>query len=119
MSLSTTEAEFISAALCASQAVWLRRIMEKLGESQRKSTRILCDNSSTIKISKNPVLHGRCKHIDVRFHYLRDLVKTETIELIYYSTEEQIADIMTKPLKLKDFVQLRKWLGMCSMNEVN
>lgn len=65
VTLSTTEAEFIAAASCACQGVWLRRILEKLGHVQGISTTIYCDNSSAIKLSKNPVLHGRSKHIDV------------------------------------------------------
>ena len=51
----------------------MRRILEKLGHKQDKCIDIFCDNSSTIKLSKNPVMHGRSKHIDVRFHFLRDL----------------------------------------------
>lgn len=51
-----------------------------------------------MNLSWNPVLHGRSKHIDVRFHYLRDLVKDEVIELVHYNTKNQIADIMTKQL---------------------
>lgn len=53
-----------------------------------------------IKLLKNPVMHGHCKHIDVRFHFLRDLTKARTIELMHCVTQEQVADIMTKPLKL-------------------
>ena len=70
VSLSTTEAEFIVAASCACQAVWLKRVLGKLSQNQGKSTTIRCDNSSAIKLSKNPVMHGRSKHIDVRFHFL-------------------------------------------------
>ncbi|PNX80439.1 copia-type polyprotein [Trifolium pratense] len=70
VTLSTTEAEFVAAASCACQGIWLRRILEELGQSQ-KCTVIKCDNSSSIKLSKNPVMHGRCKHIDVRYHFLR------------------------------------------------
>uniref|UniRef100_A0A2N9FY74 Integrase catalytic domain-containing protein n=1 Tax=Fagus sylvatica TaxID=28930 RepID=A0A2N9FY74_FAGSY len=72
VTLSTTEAEFVAAASCACQGVWMRRVLEKLGHPQGKCTTVLCDNSSTIKLSKNPVMHGRSKHIDVRFHFLRD-----------------------------------------------
>jgi hypothetical protein len=82
VTLSTTEAEFIVAASSACQAVWLRRILQQLNHEPRKSTTIYCDNSSTIKLSKNPVLHGRSKHIDVRFHFLRELTKDEVVELI-------------------------------------
>ena len=70
VSLSTTEAEFIAAASCACQAVWLKRVLGKLSQNQGKSTTIHCDNSSAIKLSKNLVMHGRSKHIDVRFHFL-------------------------------------------------
>ena len=82
VTLSTTKAEFIAAASSACQAVWLRRILQQLNHEPRKSTTIYCDNSSTIKLSKNPVLHGRSKHIDVRFHFLRELTKDEVVELI-------------------------------------
>ncbi len=115
VSLSTTKAEYIAATSCACQSVWLRRVLDKLGCTQEKSTTILCDNSSTIKRSKNPVFHGRSKHIDVRFHFLRDLVKEGVVHLIYCNTQDQIADIVTKPLKLEDFKKLRSMLGVCEV----
>lgn len=116
VTLSTTEAEFVAAASCACQAVWLRRILEQLGESQKNCTIIQCDNSSSIKLSKNPVLHGKCKHIDVRYHFLRDLTKEGIVEMTHCSTQEQIADIMTKPLKLETFCKLREKLGICEVS---
>ncbi|KAJ9692509.1 hypothetical protein PVL29_011523 [Vitis rotundifolia] len=64
----------------------------------------MCDNSSTIKLSKNPVMHGRSKHIDVRFHFLRDLTKEEVVKLVHCGTNDQVADILTKPLKLEVFL---------------
>uniref|UniRef100_A0A6N2LT56 Reverse transcriptase Ty1/copia-type domain-containing protein n=1 Tax=Salix viminalis TaxID=40686 RepID=A0A6N2LT56_SALVM len=112
VSLSTTEAEFIAAAFSACQGIWLRRVLEKLGHTQSKCTTIYCDNSSAIKLSKNPVMHGRSKHIDVKFHFLRDLTKEGTIELIHCPTQEQLADIMTKPLKLEAFLELRNRLDL-------
>lgn len=83
VTLSTTEAEYIAAAFCACQCIWLRRVLEKLGHKEEKSTLIQCDNNSTIKLSKNPVFHGRNKHIDIRFHFLRDLTKDRVVELSY------------------------------------
>jgi hypothetical protein len=88
VSLSTTEAEFIDAASCACQTVWLKRALEKLGLNQDKTTIIHCDSSSAIKLSKNPVMHGRSKHIDVRFHFLRELTKAGTVELVYCNTQD-------------------------------
>jgi len=66
----------------ACQAIWMRRILEEIGHSQTEGTKLMCDNASTIKLSKNPILHGRFKHIRIRFHFLRDLTKEEL--LIYY-----------------------------------
>ena len=114
VTLSTTEAEFISAAACACQAIWMQRVLKQLRWNQ-ESCVIYCDNSSTIKLSKNPVMHGRSKHIVVRYHFLRDLSKDGDIELKYCSSQEQVADIMTKPLKLDTFVNLRNQLGVCDI----
>ena len=103
VTLSTTEAEFVAAAVCACQAIWMKRILKELGHSDGGCIFVMCDNSSTIKLSKNPVMHGRSKHIDVRFHFLRNLTKDGTIELIHCGSQDQVADIMTKPLKLDVF----------------
>jgi hypothetical protein len=119
VTLSTTEAEFIAAASCACQGVWLRRILGNIGLEQVTNTVIYCDNNSAIKLSKNPVLHGRSKHIDVRFHFLRDLTRDGVVELVYCNTQEQITNIMTKPLKLEAFLKLRDKLGMGMMQKLN
>lgn len=73
VTLSTTEAEFVAAIGCACQAIWLRRVLAEIKFKQEEATRIFYDNNLAIKLSKNPVLHGRCKHIDVKFYFLRDL----------------------------------------------
>lgn len=65
-----------------------------------EGTKIQCDNSSAIQLSKNPVFHGQSKHIDVRFYFLRDLVNADFVKLRYCKSQNQIADLMTKPLKL-------------------
>ncbi|KAG7598707.1 Zinc finger CCHC-type superfamily [Arabidopsis suecica] len=119
VALSTTEAEYIAAAFCACQCVWLRRVLETIGAGEKSATVIQCDNSSTIQLSKHPVLHGKSKHIEVRFHYLRELVNGETVKLEYCATENQVADIFTKPLKLEQFEKLRAMLGMVSLSEVS
>nr|DAD41107.1 TPA_asm: hypothetical protein HUJ06_015430 [Nelumbo nucifera] len=119
VSLSTTETEFIAATSCTCQAVWMRRILEKLSHTQGNCTTVFCDNSSTIKLSKNPVMHGRSKHIDVRFHFLCDLTKEGVVELVHYGTQDQIADMMTKPLKLDTFLKLRKLMGVCEVPDSN
>jgi len=118
VTLSSTEAEFVAAAGCACQAIWMKRVLRFLTNSQN-STRIMCDNSSTIKLSKNPVMHGRSKHIRVRFHFLRDLVKDKEVEMVYCESQEQVADLMTKALKFEAFEKHRKNMGMIDLAEIN
>ena len=119
VTLSTTETEFVAASACACQLIWMKRVLSKLDYNGSKSPVIFCDNSSTIKLSKNPVMHGKSKHIDVRFHFLRDLVNEGKVQLNYCGTKQQIADIFTKPLKLEVFQELRKKLGVCDISEIN
>ena len=111
--MSTTEIEFIVATACACQAIWLRRILEELQFKQVEATIVFCDNLA-IKHSKNPMLHGRSKHINVKYYFLRDLSNDGTIKLVYCWREDQVADIQTKPLKLATFVKLHGLLGVCS-----
>lgn len=93
----------------------MQRVLKYLGWNHSKCSVIYCDNCSTIKLSKNPVMYGRSKHIAVRYHFLRDLSKDGVVELKYCSSQEQIADVMTKPLKLDVFVKLREQLGVCEV----
>eukprot|EP00253_Pinus_taeda_P018875 PITA_18875 len=112
VALSTTGAEYVAATAATCQAVWMRRMLRSLGQKQAKVTVIFCDNSSAIALSKNSVFHKRTKHIDTRFHYIRELVNNGEIVLEHYRTQEQFADILTKPLDQKSFEFLRKCLGM-------
>ena len=93
--------------------------MEKLSHTQGNCTTMFCDNSSTIKLSKNPTMHGRSKHIDVRFHFLRDLSKERVVELVHCGTQDQITDVLTKPLKLDMFLKLRELMGVREVPNVN
>ena len=78
---------------------------------------ILCDNTSAIDLSKNPVLHSRSKHIDIRHHFLRDHVNKGDIKMTHIETEYNIAYIFTKPLGSKRFAKLRLDLGMLEHNK--
>jgi hypothetical protein len=98
VALSTTEAEYIAASLAGCHTVWLLGILESLMHKQKGPTTLFCDNISTISVSKDPVLHGRTKHIRIRFHFLRELVSEGVIQLKYCKTDVQMADVFTKPL---------------------
>lgn len=119
VTLSTTEAEFVAAAGSGCQAIWMQRVLKKIGYKGSESTVIFCDNSSTIKLSRNPVMHGKSKHIDVRYHFLRELVNDGVVQLQFCGTRHQLADILTKPLKLESFRELRWKLGVCDFSGVN
>ena len=75
---------------------------------------LFCDNVSAINISKNPVQHSKTKHIDIRHHFIRDLVEDKVIQLEYIPTERQLADIFTKALDTARFESLRSSLGLCT-----
>jgi hypothetical protein len=80
-----------------------------------KTLVIHCDNTSAIKISKNPVQHSLTKHINIRHHFIRDLVSRE-VAFIFIPTENQLADILSKPLDGSRFESLRKAIGVCDMS---
>lgn len=97
----------------------MRRILKYLGHEQEGSTVVNCDNNSAIELSKNSVLHGRSKHIDESFQFLRELTKDGAVKLVHCGTQDQIADLITKPLKLEDFQKFHRKLGVCTMTEMN
>ena len=77
-----------------------------------------CDNLSAINISKNPIQHSRTKHIDIRHHFIKDLLEENIVTLEHVATEEQLADIFTKALDAKQFEKLRGKLGICLHEEL-
>eukprot|EP00253_Pinus_taeda_P008886 PITA_08886 len=86
VALSTVKAEYVAATTATCQAVWMRRMLRSLGQEQAKRTVIFCDNSSAIALSKNSVFHKRTKHLDTRFHYIRELVNNGEIILQHCRT---------------------------------
>jgi transposase InsO family protein len=109
---STTEAEYVAAASCCSQLLWMIATLRDFGLSF-SHVPLLCDSTSAISVAKNPVLHSKTKHIDVRYHFLRDHVEKGDIELKHVDTSLQLADILTKPLDQATFARLRGEFGVC------
>eukprot|EP00253_Pinus_taeda_P017055 PITA_17055 len=112
LALSTAEAKCVATTVGACQAVWLRRVLRDLCHAQENGTTIYCDNSSAITLSKNSVFHKKTKHIDTKFHFIRELVNNGEIFFQHCRTEDQLADILTKPLLKKIFDHFRKCLAM-------
>ena len=117
VTLSTTEAEYVAAALAAREAVWLRQVLKDLAREQNDATCLFIDNQSAIRMLKNPEFHKRTKHIDVKFHFVRDLVENNTLVTKFVSSDEQRADVFTKAFPRSRFSFLRECLGMRSRRE--
>ena len=117
VSLSTAEAEYIAAGSCCAQLLWMKQTLKDYGVNM-KNVPLFCDNESAIKIAHNPVQHSKTKHIQIRHHFLRDHVLKGDISIEHVKTEEQLADIFTKPLDEKRFSKLRCELNILESSNV-
>ena len=107
VALSTTEAEYIALCSATQEAVWLRRLLRSLREEQARSTKVFEDNRGAISLSKNPKDHTRTKHIDIKYHYVRDAVQKNEIDVQHSETKQMIADTLTKGLPKPAFEKHR------------
>lgn len=115
VALSSCEAEYIAATSAACQGIWLARLLGDLKAHKTNKFKLLVDNKSAISLSKNPVHHDRSKHIDTRYHFIRECVESEKVDIEHVETKEQLADILTKA-RIK-FVEMRKKLGMVEVKK--
>ncbi|KAI3735686.1 hypothetical protein L6452_15194 [Arctium lappa] len=115
VSTSTTEAEYIVAASCCLQVLWMRTQLRDYGFDIEKIP-ILCDSKSAIAISANPVQHSKTKHIDIRYHFLKHHVEHGTIKMYFVPTDYHLADLFTKGLDEKRFTFLVGKIGMLNMS---
>ena len=109
---STCEAEYVATSSYVCHAIWLKNMLKKIKLVQESPTEIYVDNKSALALAKNPVFHERSKHIDTRYHYIRECIGRKEVELKYVKSHDQAADIFTKPLKLETFLKLRSILGV-------
>ena len=79
---------------------------------QQSPTTILCDNTAMKAISEDPLLHSCVKHIDIKYHFLRDQIQSNNLQISYINTKDNIANMFTKDLDTKQFTKLRKFLGL-------
>ncbi|KAE8681376.1 hypothetical protein F3Y22_tig00111330pilonHSYRG00435 [Hibiscus syriacus] len=96
VTLSTCEAEYVTATSCICHAIWLRNLLKDITLIQEEPTKICVDNKSAIALSKNLVFHDRSKHIDIRYHYIWECVARKDVEVEYVKSQDQVVDIFTK-----------------------
>ena len=110
VSFSSCEADYQGLAAAVQEAIFLRGLLRVLGYEQFEPTTVGGDNQSCIKLATNPVLHKRSKHIDTKYHFIRERVDDNSIKLIYTPTDEMIADLLTKSLPQQKVEQHREQL---------
>ena len=110
VTLSTTESEYVAASEATKEAIWFISLMSEIGHSCASAINLFIDNQSAIRLIKNPEFHKRTKHIDVRFHFIRERQENGEISVKYVKSSEQLADIFTKGLTRVIFEYLRKYI---------
>ncbi|GJR22298.1 ribonuclease H-like domain-containing protein [Tanacetum coccineum] len=114
MANSTTEAEYVAAANCCGKVLWIQNQMMDYGFNFM-NTKIHIDNESTISVIKNPIAHSRTKHIEIRFHFIRDCYEKRLIEVIKIHTDSNVADLLTKGFDVTRFHFLVVSIGMLNL----
>ncbi|KAH8307525.1 hypothetical protein KR059_009031, partial [Drosophila kikkawai] len=112
VALSTTEAEYIALSSAAKEAVYIRKLWSEMGLGEVPPIVIHSDNQSAQCLVKNPVYHARSKHIDIRYHHVRDMFKEKIIDLRYVSTENMMADVLTKNLSKVKHLKCINMMGL-------
>ena len=115
VALSSTEAEYVALSSAAQETVWLRHLLSSIGFEQSHPTILYEDNQGAIALSKNPKDHPRTKHIDIKYHYIRECMEKKEAQLIYCTTEDMLADILTKGLPKVRYQHLRSLLGVAQI----
>ncbi|KAI3510721.1 hypothetical protein L1887_17854 [Cichorium endivia] len=111
VALSSAEAEYVAASTCCSQVLWMKTQLMDYGY-RFLQVPIYCDSKSAIVISHNPIQHSMMKHIDLRYHFIKDQILEGNIELYFIPTDEQVADVFTKALDSTKFNYFMDKLGM-------
>ena len=111
VSLSTAETEYIATESCCTQLLWMKKLLHDYGIPQDIMC-VLCDNTSAINLFKNPIQHSKSKHIEIRYHFIQDLMEERVVCLEFIHTDNQKADIFTKPFDGPQFESLRKTIDV-------
>lgn len=114
VALSTTEAEYVAASEGVKDIIWLKRLFSEV-TTLREVPTLLVDNASAVKLIKNPEFHKRSKHIDIKYHFIREKYGSGDISIDHVDGKYQVADILTKPLSRDRYEMLRNMIGVCKL----
>jgi len=113
---SSTEAEYRAVATSTTEIMWLTNLLKELGITRSAPPKIMCDNIAATYLCYNLVLHSRMKHISLDYHFVREQVQAGKFQVSHISTKDQLADIMTKPLPIAMFEDLRDKIKVTNGN---
>jgi hypothetical protein len=116
--LSSYEAEYIAGVIASCQGVLLGRLLAEIRGEDIDTVTLKINNMSTIQLSRNHVFHERSKHIDTRYHYIRQCIEEGRVQVEAVNTNDQLADILMKSLGRDRFVELRTKIGIINTHEV-
>jgi hypothetical protein len=106
VSRSSTESEYKSVANTAAEVIWIRSLLKELGLTLSTPPKIWCDNIGATYLSVNPIFHARTKHVAIDFHFVCELVASKDLVILFVPSEDQLPDVLTKPLVSKRFHRL-------------
>jgi hypothetical protein len=118
VALLSYEAKYIAAATASCQGVWLGRLLVEIRGEGVDTITLKIDNMSAIQLSRNHVFHERSKHIDTRYHYIRQCIEEGSVQVAPVNTNDQLADILAKSLGRDRFIELRTKIGIVNTQEV-
>jgi len=117
VTLSTTEAEYVAATAAGKEICWVQNLLKEIGYANNGACKLYTDNQSSLSVAKNPEHHGRMKHLDLCYYWLRDKVEQGNIEPLYLRTEDMPADLLTKALPKPQVLKLRKEMGLYQVSD--
>jgi hypothetical protein len=103
VSRSSTEAEYKLVANATAELLWIQYLLHDLGVQLTSPPKLWCDNIGATYLAANPVFHARTKHVEIDFHFVRDHVAAKILQILFISSKEQIADVLTKPIVFTQF----------------
>ena len=116
---STSEAEFAALSELCSEIIWYKQLVKDLRIEVNQAIMVFEDNTMCIQMATTDKMRSRSKHIDIKYHNVREAIKEKLIELQYCESEKNLADILRKPLNIQKHIEITEKLGICSAQTLN